>query len=386
MHHSGNRYEWEVSSHPRDVAVAEAPQWLLDILKDANKPKEHVAITECETPDLAVFDISKPIRARILSGHSEGEDWSSKDMAVCCALVEAGATPSEVFAIFHAYPIGTRGKLSSHNSPEQYLQATIDSAFSWTSQKSPRKTIRSKVQPNEMVTKEEALHEERALNLAYMQGWSDALQSNPLIVPELWPGYLELQPETYANYGIGCNFNYTEHNVEEHISGALVVPYYVGGEVETLDMTIYSPPENYPDRIWQTDSGVSVFDTEFMRTSQATGSVVVVGDFDEALILQEKGLKGFDIIAQAASGLLGGPGKRVAALAEFLADAERIVLVWPYERGGEGKELARLLEAGGQRVRWASMPASLREMLTTYQMEMDSFERILNMASTVLVL
>src|SRR5262249_22031129 len=28
LHHSGNRYEWEASSHPDDVALAPAPDWL----------------------------------------------------------------------------------------------------------------------------------------------------------------------------------------------------------------------------------------------------------------------------------------------------------------------------------------------------------------------
>lgn len=385
MHASGQRYEFEVSSHMKNVEIAPAPSWLLDMLKRANENEIAVTISNIDAPDLAVFDISKITKDRILNGHQDGEDRSECDFKVMIALVEAGATPSEVAAIFNKYPIGTSGKMASHTAPESYLQRSIGNAFNWTTQKSERKTIPSKVQPAEMVTKDEADNEDRALSAAYMQGWSDALQANPSIVPTMWPRYLELKPQTYEEYGIGCNFEYADHGDPDHLSAALVVPYYDGGDVATLDMTIYSPPENYPDRIWKTESGLSVFDVEFMRSNPVSGSVVVVGDFDEALFLREIGLNGYDILAQASDGQLGGPRKRVQALARIVGNAERIVLVWPRDRRAEGKALARSLEAGGQRVSWASMPASLRKMLTTYKMGPEECRRILDMATTVLV-
>src|SRR2546429_659227 len=38
VHLSGRRYEWEVSGHPNDVAVAELPGWLLDQITRQPEP------------------------------------------------------------------------------------------------------------------------------------------------------------------------------------------------------------------------------------------------------------------------------------------------------------------------------------------------------------
>lgn len=390
MHKSGKRYEWEVSSHPRDVKIAKAPDWLLAILKKAQVKKVDVDIEDVAAPDLAVFDISKATRDRILNGHPSGENRSAMDMRVCCALVEASATPSEIAAIFHKYPIGADGKMADHNDPEHYLERTISAAFSWTTAKTPKKTIPSRVQPREMVTEEEAEYEAQALNLAYMQGWADALASNPAIMEVLWPDLIVPSVDMIKHYGMGVQMDYSLSPDDDREFGALVVPYYQNSEMAALDFILHEPPEDAVGRVWQTNGIYPTFDTEFDRSTRIEGISLVTADFDEAIKLQEMGFDGYDLLAQPATrlhpGQQAGPARqqRMQALADLLADSEKIILAWPIERKPEGRLLASLLEAGGKRVRWASMPADLRSMFKLYSMTMEQFKRILNMSSSVL--
>lgn len=58
IHQSGKTYQWELSSHPLDVKIAEAPQWLLDLV--TKKPSE----TPRKQP--------KSYWADIMTGISEG--------------------------------------------------------------------------------------------------------------------------------------------------------------------------------------------------------------------------------------------------------------------------------------------------------------------------
>jgi hypothetical protein len=383
MHASGKRYEWEVSSHPRDISVADAPPWLLDILIAANKKSREVVVIEVsDAPDLAVYDISKATKDRIVNGHGPEEDRSQKDMAVCCALVEASATPGEVAAIFHTHKIGTEGKYADHPKPESYLERTITSAFNYTRAKTPKKHIPSKVQPGAMVSKEEAHHETVALNLAYMQGWTDALAHNPAMFEILWPEFIGFDADTVNKWGIGAQMDYKADDSENEFA-ALVVPYYSDGEVATLDRTIHSPPKPHPQRLWESNTDVQVFDTVRQRTAPITGTVLLTGDWDEAIYTVDAGLAGYEVLAQPASSLQAGSSKlgpRIQSLTELLKDAESVVLAWPRERKAEASYLAGKL---GSRVRWASMPASLRDMYRLYGMDMEQFGRILAMSCSV---
>jgi hypothetical protein len=40
-HYLGNRYEWECSSHPEDISLAEAPEWLLQLACKRKRPKSN---------------------------------------------------------------------------------------------------------------------------------------------------------------------------------------------------------------------------------------------------------------------------------------------------------------------------------------------------------
>ena len=50
VHPSGRRYEWESSSHPDDVTVAQAPEWLISLLRSAPDPATAVR-TKAPRPD-----------------------------------------------------------------------------------------------------------------------------------------------------------------------------------------------------------------------------------------------------------------------------------------------------------------------------------------------
>ena len=46
---SGNAYEWEASSHPDDVAIAEAPAWLIELLKAPVEPPANAPVAPGST-------------------------------------------------------------------------------------------------------------------------------------------------------------------------------------------------------------------------------------------------------------------------------------------------------------------------------------------------
>lgn len=74
LHLSGRRYEWEVSSHPDDIAIAEAPAWLLDLLQqEASNGNGHTRRTESEwltllqgVPDGQRYDVATQIAGHFL--------------------------------------------------------------------------------------------------------------------------------------------------------------------------------------------------------------------------------------------------------------------------------------------------------------------------------
>src|SRR4030095_5950592 len=48
LHHSGNRYEWEASSHPDDVPLAPLPEWL----KAMGETKAGTPVEGVDLPDV----------------------------------------------------------------------------------------------------------------------------------------------------------------------------------------------------------------------------------------------------------------------------------------------------------------------------------------------
>jgi bifunctional DNA primase/polymerase-like protein/AAA domain-containing protein/primase-like protein len=86
LHRSGRPYDWEVSAHPEDVSLREAPDWLLDI---ARKPRRKFTASAPSAP---------PIPERIKSGGRNSTLTSlagsmrrrgMTEAAICAALIVA---------------------------------------------------------------------------------------------------------------------------------------------------------------------------------------------------------------------------------------------------------------------------------------------------------
>ena len=71
LHHSGNRYEWEASSHPADVALAPLPDWLRAMGEaKASTPVQGVDLPDTLPPvDIQALKVSHRIKYLIAMGH-----------------------------------------------------------------------------------------------------------------------------------------------------------------------------------------------------------------------------------------------------------------------------------------------------------------------------
>lgn len=89
LHDSGNLYEWELSSRPLETEIADAPEWLIDLLK---KPKEGGRYKARPSSDYV----------RILQGVSDGERNNSL-MILIGHLLARNIHPTESFEIVHMW-------------------------------------------------------------------------------------------------------------------------------------------------------------------------------------------------------------------------------------------------------------------------------------------
>src|SRR5262245_23054166 len=76
LHHSGNRYEWEVSSHPNDVPLAPLPDWL----KAIGAARDTAPVAGVDLPDtlptVRVQDLKVSHRVKYLIQTGEDPDDS----------------------------------------------------------------------------------------------------------------------------------------------------------------------------------------------------------------------------------------------------------------------------------------------------------------------
>lgn len=129
-HRSGNRYEWELSSHPGHVEPADMPDWLLALLTEEKHAATAVSFSangSSGAPDLARWRLSEIHRAAILHGPQAGADRSAIDQSVITALVRAGATDDDILAVFEHYPIGEKFREKGAHD-RQYLAHSIGNA------------------------------------------------------------------------------------------------------------------------------------------------------------------------------------------------------------------------------------------------------------------
>lgn len=97
MHMSGRSYGYEASSRPTDVPLAEAPQWLLDLVKA--KPKKVVApgppIDDSKWPPLERRVYRAEKYAGAAKGAVSGDGGSNMTLKLALALVVGFVLPSE---------------------------------------------------------------------------------------------------------------------------------------------------------------------------------------------------------------------------------------------------------------------------------------------------
>jgi hypothetical protein len=132
-HKSGNSYEWEVSSHPRDTAVAIAPDWLVSLIRTNTTQAQPVTFSgtvPAEIPPLSKWKLSG-YTLNLITGTPEG-DRSQNDQKVLSNLRRAGASEDEIRAIFVHYPIGKYGKYAEKKqNGDKYLAHSIGKASAW---------------------------------------------------------------------------------------------------------------------------------------------------------------------------------------------------------------------------------------------------------------
>ena len=97
-HKSGQRYEWEVSSHPRDVELAEAPDWLVKMIQAGRHEEVDLGeiVVADSAPDVDKLAIHPSMKELIKTAPVDGEDRSSSDQRAIVALLSVGCTPEQI--------------------------------------------------------------------------------------------------------------------------------------------------------------------------------------------------------------------------------------------------------------------------------------------------
>lgn len=136
--HIAGIYEWELSSRPDEMKVAQPPEWLVDLLPMDDDTLQAVTFdATLPRPDIGDWELSSLVESIILG------DRSRIDMAVITALVFAGASDDEIRAVFVHY--GVSGKYAEKNgSRDKYLALSIAKARAYAArQQAPEKAGRS---------------------------------------------------------------------------------------------------------------------------------------------------------------------------------------------------------------------------------------------------
>ncbi len=110
LHQSGQRYQWEISSDPSDVELAEIPAWLLQLMADI--PSRNGTVAGVSTPP-SMLPVSKQALDFVANGAPVGQQ---RDRAVPAARSYLGAgysvadTVAAIWRGFQASPIGDLSK------------------------------------------------------------------------------------------------------------------------------------------------------------------------------------------------------------------------------------------------------------------------------------
>lgn len=126
LHKSGNRYSWREGCGPGEIEMAEMPEWLIEILVPAEKPKPVETKREFSSSEKIQFWLGKALAKTVNGTRNETGLW------LACQLRDGGASLSDVESAMRAYQQRCPGGDAQYT--EREAMATARSAFL----KSPR--------------------------------------------------------------------------------------------------------------------------------------------------------------------------------------------------------------------------------------------------------
>lgn len=138
IHPTGKRYAWELGYAPHERSILPLPTGLRNILESMEERRIESGLVQfdenCKPPDFSHITVREDILQLIHTSPpvpTKGVDSfrSENDQRVITALVYAGATDSEIKALFDYYPIGRDGKYAEKGAHAlDYLRLSISHA------------------------------------------------------------------------------------------------------------------------------------------------------------------------------------------------------------------------------------------------------------------
>jgi hypothetical protein len=355
--HINGDYEWEVSSRPTEVELADPPDWLVKLIGEEPETIQVEFVENSGIPDLALLNISSVVRDSIIRAPSENEDRSSSSQRVITALLDAGCSDSQIRSVFMNYPIGTQSKYAEKGEhADQWLAHSIGNARAWL------KTHRSsKAIPGKIITPREAMIEDRVLREVYKAGWHDALTSKMELL-KLWPDYLGLDDEIMSStmvniYGLGLR---TDYVLDDKEFPALAVPLAdMNGDVTNVDYSIYGSSDT--ERAWESkDAPVFIADLEKIGADK----LVIFDDWDIAAYvylsmshdLGDIAVASVNSVCNMTDMTIG----QLSSLVKLARESKEVVLVWDMNEIEKARWLSKWLSPS--ETRWVRWPFHPRDM------------------------
>ncbi len=375
--HVEGSYDWEISSKPNDVSLADPPDWLLELIGIYSEPISVEFASDSKAPELDSLDVSPVIRDTIRNGPTQGADRSQLDQRVIVALTDSGLGDGQIHAIYNKYPIGIAGKYAEKGQHgDSYLAGSIANARAWLSTHTTSRAI-----PGKIITQEEADIECEFLQEVYHSGWNDALLSKPELV-DMWPEYLGFNNKNMVDtmislYGIGFRKDYSVDESDREYPALAVPMTDAHGDISNIDYSIYKTPGGINPRQWEVPNApVFLADTEQMGKRM----LLILDDWDTAIYvyLTMSTELPDDIIIASMSKEIDAQLLTIGQLAPLLdiaKEAEEVVFIRSLNDKDEVKWLSQWI--GTDKTKWIGWPFSPREMIKGYGMRTKQFRRAL---------
>ena len=136
--HMLGTYAWVENRHPREVAIADAPQWLADLVGKDNAAAAAVSFSDSSMPNIEDLQVGAIVKALIAG------DRSRVDSCVITSLARVGLTDDEIRAVFVSNPPTTK-YAEKNGQKDKYLAFSIGKARAWLESKSGYTPIEDKV-------------------------------------------------------------------------------------------------------------------------------------------------------------------------------------------------------------------------------------------------